>query len=807
MRRSIITNASLIFTASAILSFTGCSNNVEFIDFNQKATEYVKCFGDSISENIDPEQTWNTSTSTTINVNSEKAGTFKVFAKSGFGKKAAALLTEKVTAGITHTFTIARPQDSNTLYAALTDEDGFFTQFSFNADENVTLNFKDDDTANMAKGYKESVFGNFVMPELKFTNTSINFADEIDGYKSALPANCEEINDYGKNKGGNYYVATTTTAINAWSGNCDIYFPSGTYNITSLYMGSNNDTHYVYLLPGANVTMPLTASDNNQIFVAEGATLNVSGDMSTSWSIYNRGTVNFTNNAYLSFNNNKKAVIFNRGTMNVQGKLETASNDNVQFINRGTTIISGDAVVASNWFSSGTLTVKGNGNVWSDKANLILEGPTTFEKKLTVNGNVVSRTQIDVTGDLCISGNNGRFTNEATANAGSVSECSYLCNEGGVMKVKGTTKLDKNHTEWINNATYHTGSWSLTNGGKTVVNRCKLVVDTLLTHDTSTQNGGLRIEGGASVITKDAYSGNGAIELGKKSLFKVTGTLTMHNCNPTNGFKAKGNGNGWGAAAVLQANRIVSKVDKQYNAACYSGNMIVATNDHFVNDQKQNYYSLMYGAKMVDTDHNKVTKIETTTCNPGYPLYDDNGFEHPSDEDQEMWYYYAFEDLGGIGDFDFNDIVIRASAVKYGYITIELCAAGGTYSTSINLGEQEICHEVHKAFGVDTSTMVNTLSRNEKPFVTLGSWAGYPDPANLPISITLENGYVSKTISAQNEKGKAPLSIVVHGSPDNGTWDWPDEWQRIDKTFEGFNYWVQDRNHFVNWWEKQARHM
>ena len=128
-------------------------------------------------------------------------------------------------------------------------------------------------------------------------------------------------------------------------------------------------------------------------------------------------------------------------------------------------------------------------------------------------------------------------------------------------------------------------------------------------------------------------------------------------------------------------------------------------------------------------------------------------------------------------------------------------------STSINLGEQEICDEVHEAFGVGTSTMVNTLSRNEKPFVTLGSWAGYPDPANLPISITLENGYVSKTISAQNEKGKAPLSIVVHGSPDNGTWDWPDEWQRIDKTFEGFNYWVQDRNHSVNWWEKQARHM
>ena len=60
-------------------------------------------------------------------------------------------------------------------------------------------------------------------------------------------------------------------------------------------------------------------------------------------------------------------------------------------------------------------------------------------------------------------------------------------------------------------------------------------------------------------------------------------------------------------------------------------------------------------------------------------------------------------------------------------------------STSINLGEQEICHEVHEAFGVGTSTRVNTLSRNEKPFVTLGSWAGYTDPANLPISIPLEN--------------------------------------------------------------------
>ena len=70
--------------------------------------------------------------------------------------------------------------------------------------------------------------------------------------------------------------------------------------------------------------------------------------------------------------------------------------------------------------------------------------------------------------------------------------------------------------------------------------------------------------------------------------------------------------------------------------------------------------------------------IPESNCTPGYSGGD------PEQEPPVLYYYYAYEDLGSIGDFDFNDVVLRVSAPAIdGTGEIQLCAAGGTMPTTV----------------------------------------------------------------------------------------------------------------------------
>ena len=70
--------------------------------------------------------------------------------------------------------------------------------------------------------------------------------------------------------------------------------------------------------------------------------------------------------------------------------------------------------------------------------------------------------------------------------------------------------------------------------------------------------------------------------------------------------------------------------------------------------------------------------IPESNCTPGYSGGD------PEQEPPILYYYYAHEDLGSIGDFDFNDVVLRVSAPAIdGTGEIQLCAAGGTMPTTV----------------------------------------------------------------------------------------------------------------------------
>ena len=374
----------------------------------------------------------------------------------------------------------------------------------------------------------------------------------------------------------------------------------------------------------------------------------------------------------------------------------------------------------------------------------------------------------------------------------------YNC---GDVEVKQSTILNSYNNTWINEGTWKTNMWEFTAFSTDVVNRCKLTVDNRLTISTSNGSPTFYIDGSASVITKDFLMEKAYIRMGKDALLQITNNAYMNITNPDYGIY--GPSEGW---AVLQA-YYIRKGNKdggnQDNSkyVTYGGNLTVAADKHFKQEYSGEHpmYYLKDNARMINSQQGATDiYIPASACSPGYGTGTPTT---PEPEDPEMWYYYAFEDLGGIGDFDFNDVVLRASAPANGKGDIELCAAGGTLETYIYLGSTALGsgREVHDMFGVSLATMVNTRNRGEKAFIKIGEYTG-TSASNLDLSIRVVNKGYSQTITTNNKNGECPLAITINGSSTHGTWKWPFERQRIDNAFPEFHTWVANKDADIDWW-------
>lgn len=148
------------------------------------------------------------------------------------------------------------------------------------------------------------------------------------------------------------------------------------------------------------------------------------------------------------------------------------------------------------------------------------------------------------------------------------------------------------------------------------------------------------------------------------------------------------------------------------------------------------------------------------------------------------------EDLGEIGDFDFNDVVFDAVILDNTAI-ITLQAAGGTLP--LYIGNQTNENEVHNRFSVSTTTMVNTQSgKHQEIPPVIFRLSGYSDIKNIPIII--DNNGVITTLSA--DQGKAPGKICIP----NTTTDWSNERVSIEDTYPNFTKYVGDSS--IEWWNK-----
>ena len=160
------------------------------------------------------------------------------------------------------------------------------------------------------------------------------------------------------------------------------------------------------------------------------------------------------------------------------------------------------------------------------------------------------------------------------------------------------------------------------------------------------------------------------------------------------------------------------------------------------------------------------------------------------------------EDLGDTDDFDFNDVVFDVSIQQSWwpvgtFAKIYLQAAGGTLPVELYHNGERIC-EVHEAFGVPTTTMVNTTPDMVRPFVLYSvkvsdqAWGDVFNPNDIEIRVNNTEKGIIYTLSAN--LGSAPYKICVPS-----TVAFTAERENIELKYPKFRDWVNDSSQ--KFWE------
>lgn len=192
--------------------------------------------------------------------------------------------------------------------------------------------------------------------------------------------------------------------------------------------------------------------------------------------------------------------------------------------------------------------------------------------------------------------------------------------------------------------------------------------------------------------------------------------------------------------------------------------------------------------------------------------------------DEEQYFYVAMEDLGSsdISDIDFNDVVLRLKqttttikASEYATpethvapATVELLAAGGTmpiavkYDTNGNgvwdAEDENLFAEVHSAFGVNVSDMVNTGKGPVKTAVKV-EWPDNEATLNITDFAQKLLFYVNNnksgeeyyTVTIPKDEGEVPQAFIIPGTD---SWQWPLERVKIGDRYPQFATWVQNNS-------------
>lgn len=234
---------------------------------------------------------------------------------------------------------------------------------------------------------------------------------------------------------------------------------------------------------------------------------------------------------------------------------------------------------------------------------------------------------------------------------------SHAINYGTVI-VKDDTEVNCTNGSWINEGTWITHDMSLSAWNANGFNACKLIVnDELKIKDATLIN-----DGGAFIQCKELEMNNATVNLGAKSLFKVTEEAEYgYHRNQDVGFR--GTGTDEKALLIIKKAKASEDTKDKANIIHYSGKLQIICSEHpdaKINDSNIRW-TMSEDVEWTEEGKNTIS-IPVSECNEGY----NQGTETKPESDpfpiiveDNKKYSYLFEDQWPLyGDYDMNDLVI-----------------------------------------------------------------------------------------------------------------------------------------------------
>lgn len=177
----------------------------------------------------------------------------------------------------------------------------------------------------------------------------------------------------------------------------------------------------------------------------------------------------------------------------------------------------------------------------------------------------------------------------------------------------------------------------------------------------------------------------------------------------------------------------------------------------------------------------------------------------------------ACEDMGAIGDYDFNDVVFKVAHVAgQNTITFTPLAAGGTlgsviYRNNERIGEIHMLLDNYSATSISGSfpmlatqrgnsitggkSITYTLPDSEVETFTMSAAKGSTIAGGFQVKVVVRDNDVNNdqqdgeyaAIVTAKENGAAPQMLILPGN-----WIWPTERTHIDNAYPRFTEWVQN---------------
>ena len=473
------------------------------------------------------------------------------------------------------------------------------------------------------------------------------------------------------------------------------------------------------------------------------------------------GNLNFTRT------NDGAGIIYVSGTWEIPDGYKLTNNRQIVVTSTGKIILEGTCE-----FNSGARFTNNGGNITTTNGYFILDNATGTSSDM-YNSGVMDMGN----GGIKVAGNSSPLYNVGTYNAKFIHVGgSFTFTNFGTFNVKSTSMSGND----LNSQENAVSNFTLINGCHSTIDA--LGVHVLIMCDNSRvdcpvgiytgggNSGGNVYMGKYAVINAKDWIDNGGHIYGSTdnneySVFKFTGDITEQSCSA---FITKG----------------YVYYDGTFKDE-YNVNGIRTGDCDLWNTNKCTYHMKYF-----------TTEATSTLCIPKSSECSGAGY-NPNNESGKAvvltptTYYYAYEDLGSVGDFDFNDVVL---GVDYPVMNgtdktavIKVYAAGGTLPVSVKYNGTEICADVHTALNVSTSTMVNTGSQMSMDPVTIYTKTGITgtfDASNMDLSIVVKGTNTSTEIVPNVQSGQVPQMIKVP-SP----WRWPREQVNISAAYVSFGAW------------------